>query len=99
MPGSFGTTLTTDGGDAFTASSASSGFFAHNDATAPAPAGSVGGNGVFGSSTVPNASGVLGANNNGGVGVAGLSRTNDGVRATSTDGNGLSARSTNSVAI
>jgi hypothetical protein len=82
MPGSFGTSSTTDGADATTASSASSGIFANNTATTPAPAGTPGGNGVFGLSTVPNASGVFGANNNGGIGVSGNSATGDGMRAT-----------------
>jgi hypothetical protein len=40
-----------------------------------------GGNGVFGVSTVPKASGVFGAHNNGGVGVAGFSATGIGVQA------------------
>jgi hypothetical protein len=82
MPGSFGTTLSQDGADAFTTSSAKSGIFAHNDSTASAPPGSVGGNGVFGLSTVPNASGVFGANNNGGVGVSGNSDNGSGMLAT-----------------
>jgi trimeric autotransporter adhesin len=83
MPGQFNPSPSQDGGDAFTTSAANSGFFAHNDATSPAPPGSVGGNGVFGLSTVPNASGVFGANNNGGVGVAGNSDEGDGVFGTS----------------
>jgi hypothetical protein len=62
-----------DGMGARTQSSAKSGIFAHNDDTQPAPVGTAGGNGVFGLTTVPNASGVFGANNNGGVGVAGTS--------------------------
>jgi hypothetical protein len=82
MPGNFGTSPTADGCDAFTVSSANSGIYAHNDATNAAPANSVGGNGVFGLSTVPNASGVFGANNNGGVGVAGNSDNGTGMVAT-----------------
>lgn len=82
MPGSFGTSDLQDGADAFTASSANSGIFATNNATNPAPAGTPGGNGVFGLSMVPNASGVLGDNNNGGTGVAGNSDKGDGMRAT-----------------
>jgi hypothetical protein len=39
-----------------------------------------GGNGVFGLSTVPNASGVFGANNNGGTGVFGISVKGVGIR-------------------
>jgi hypothetical protein len=71
MPGTFGTSDQEDGGVASTESSARSGIFARNDATQDAPTGP-GGNGVFGLSTVPNASGVFGANNNGGNGVAGV---------------------------
>src|SRR5215467_5870952 len=82
MPGSFGLTNSDDGADAFTQSSAKTGIFATNNATDPAPAGSVGGNGVFGLSTVPNASGVFGARNNGGVGVAGNSDRGLGMVAT-----------------
>ena len=82
MPGSFGTTNTDDGAIASTGSSAKSGIFARNDGTNPAPAGTPGGNGVFGLSTVPNASGVFGANNNGGVGVAGISGQGDGIQGT-----------------
>jgi len=81
MPGSFGTSNSQDGCDAFTTSSSNTGIFARNDATSAAPSGSTGGNGVFGLSTVPNASGVLGANNNGGIGVSGNSATGDGIRA------------------
>ncbi len=77
MPGSFGQTDNDDGADASTASSAKSGIFARNDATSPASG--VGGNGVFGLSTVPDASGVFGANNNGGIGVAGTSERGVGV--------------------
>src|SRR5213596_1799823 len=81
MPGSFLSSTSEDGGVAFTESSAHSGIFARNNATSPAPPGP-GGNAVFGLSTVPNASGVFGANNNGGVGVAGMSGGGDGMRAT-----------------
>jgi hypothetical protein len=62
-----------------TVSSAQSGIFAHNDDTKPAPEGTAGGNGVFGLTTVPNASGVFGANNNGGNGVAGTSEKGIGI--------------------
>jgi hypothetical protein len=82
MPGSFGTTPLADGADVTTASSANSGIFANNTATTPAPNGTPGGNGVFGLSTVPNASGVCGANNNGGTGVSGISNTGAGMFAT-----------------
>src|SRR5215813_2536979 len=79
MPGTFGQTISDDGADAFTESSAKTGVFGRNDAKTAAPAGSVGGNGVFGLSLVPNASGVFGANNNGGTGVFGNSEGGDGV--------------------
>src|SRR5881396_1211387 len=82
MPGSFLSSTSEDGGVAFTESSAHSGIFARNNATSPAPPGP-GGNAVFGLSTVPNASGVFGANNNGGVGVAGNSEKGVGVLAQS----------------
>jgi hypothetical protein len=83
-----------DGMDARTSSSAHSGIFARNDATAPAPAGTPGGNGVFGLSTVPNASGVFGANNNGGTGVAGIGHGNgDGVSGLADNGAGVIGRS------
>jgi hypothetical protein len=62
-----------DGMRATSASSARSGIFAANNATSNAPAGTPGGNAVFGLSMVPNASGVFGANNNGGTGVSGVS--------------------------
>jgi hypothetical protein len=80
MPGQFNADPLQDGGDASTASSAHSGLFARNDATDPAPGDVPGGNGVFGLSTVPNASGVFGANNNGGIGVAGFSQSGIGIR-------------------
>jgi hypothetical protein len=70
---------TGDGMQARTASSRSSGIFARNDDTKDAPAGTPGGNGVFGLSMVRNASGVFGANNNGGVGVAGTSDNGIGI--------------------
>jgi hypothetical protein len=62
-----------------TASSAMNGIFASNDSTSPAPANTAGGNGVFGESQVPNASGVFGFNANGGNGVAGISQGGIGV--------------------
>jgi hypothetical protein len=93
MPGQFNTDPSQDGGDAFTTSSATNGIFAHNDATSSAPAGVPGGNGVFGLSTVPNASGVFGAHNSGGTGVFGNSDKGDGVRGRTgaSDKNGLIA--------
>jgi hypothetical protein len=93
MPGQFNNDPSQDGGDASTTSSSKSGIFAHNDATSPAPTNVPGGNGVFGLSTVPNASGVFGANNNGGTGVFGNSDKGDGVRGrtASSANNGLVA--------
>jgi hypothetical protein len=71
---------------AMTKSSANQGIFAANNSTDPAPKDKngqgVGGNGVFGLSTVPNAAGVLGANNSlvtGGMGIAGISNNGYGV--------------------
>lgn len=77
-----GATNNDDGAIASTGSSQKSGIFARNDDTNPAPVGTPGGNGVFGLSTVPNASGVFGANNNGGIGVAGISGQGDGIQGT-----------------
>ena len=57
-----------------TGSSAKNGIIGRIDATNPSPDGPVG-NGIFGFSMVPNASGVFGANNNGGVGVSGNGKT------------------------
>ena len=65
------------GGDGIvgaTGSSAKNGIIGRVDATNPSPGGPVG-NGIFGFSMVPNASGVFGANNNGGVGVSGNGKT------------------------
>ena len=87
MPGDFFNDANTqDGGSAWTRANERTGFFARNDATTPAPEHSVGGNGLFGLSTVPNASGVFGANNNGGTGVAGFSERGDGVRGITRSG-------------
>src|SRR5436305_11728440 len=70
------------------------GVFGGNDSTASAPAGQPVGNGVFGFSMVPNASGVFGANNNGGTGVAGAANGNgDGVVGSSENGGGVVGRS------
>ena len=82
MPGSFGRKNSDDGADVFTTASAKNGIFAANKDTGQAPANTPGGNGVFGLSTVPNASGVFGANNNGGIGVSGNSDNGDGMRGT-----------------
>jgi len=69
------------------------GIFGGNDSTAPASVGAKG-NGVFGFSNVPNASGVFGANNNGGVGVSANSDNGDGMdaRTASSARSGIFAR-------
>lgn len=54
-----------------TESSSKSGIIGLNFARKDSPPNIAGGNGVFGVSWVPNASGVFGAHNNGGVGVGG----------------------------
>ncbi len=68
-----------DGMRATTHSAARSGIFAQNTSRDASPEGTPGGNGVFGLSLVPNASGVFGAHNNAGTGVCGLSRDGIGV--------------------
>jgi hypothetical protein len=81
--GGTGVLGTSDNGDGVrgrTVASDRNGLIGSNDGTAPAPAGVPGGNGVFGYSTVPNASGVFGANNSGGIGVFGFSRSGIGIR-------------------
>ena len=72
-----------DGMYARTESNAKNGIFARNDDISPIPpnSGPVG-NGVFGLSMVPNASGVFGANNSGGIGVFGISGDGIGVKGT-----------------
>lgn len=61
-----------DGVDGSTASHDKNGVFGSNNDTTPRNAATPGGNGVFGFTQVPDGSGVFGAHNNGGVGVAGL---------------------------
>ena len=74
-----------------TESSSQSAVFGSNSATAATPEGTVAGYGVFGLTTVPNASGVFGANNGGGTGVAGESANGTGVIGTtqSSSSNGV----------
>jgi hypothetical protein len=69
-----------DGVDGRTQDSGKNGMFAGNDATVPSTVPG-GGNGIFGRTTVPNASGVFGANDSGGggAGVTGFSAQGDGV--------------------
>jgi len=81
MPGSFGNNGNEDGAVASTQSSAKSGVFGFNDATTQPPPGVPGGNGVFGFSKVPHASGVFGANDDtDGTGVTGNSVNGTGVQ-------------------
>ena len=77
--GTTGTSTAGDGMQARTRSSTKNGIFARNDARSPVPPDTPAGNGVFGLSLVPNASGVFGANNNGGNGVFGISPNGVGV--------------------
>ncbi len=77
--GTTGTSTAGDGMQARTRSSTKNGIFARNDARSPVPPNTPAGNGVFGLSWVPNASGVFGANNNGGNGVFGISPNGVGV--------------------
>ena len=76
-----------------TQASANNGVVGTNASTGQPPGGVVGGNGVFGFSQNPNASGVYG--NGVGSGVAGFSETGTGVNGTSASGVGLSGSSTN----
>ncbi|PWU81432.1 MAG: hypothetical protein DLM72_06990 [Candidatus Nitrosopolaris wilkensis] len=65
-----------DGGTVRRNNPRTNGFFAANDNTQQAPeSGTPEGNGIWGFSMVPNASEVFGANNNGGIGVGGMSGT------------------------
>jgi hypothetical protein len=70
-----------------TQASANNGVVGTNASTGQPPAGVVGGNGVFGFSQNPNASGVYG--NGVGNGVAGFSETGTGVNGSSTNGRGI----------
>jgi hypothetical protein len=67
-----------DGTRGDTHASAKNGVVGTNDSVDPVPAGQPGGNGVFGFSKNPNASGVFGANDVG-FGIAGFSQNNIGV--------------------
>ena len=67
-----------DGTRGDTRANAKNGVVGTNDSTGPVPAGQPGGNGVFGFSKNPQASGVFGAND-AGFGVAGFSANNIGV--------------------
>jgi hypothetical protein len=70
-----------DGTRGDTQSKAKNGVVGTNSASDPAPAGVPAGNGIYGFSTVPNASGVFGYNNSG-SGVSGSSATGVGVSGT-----------------
>jgi hypothetical protein len=89
-----GTSDSADGVEGETASSARCGVFGSNVSKRKNREPNAGGNGVLGVSLVPNASGVFGAHNNGGTGVAGFSQNGTGVEATSEFGAGMLARST-----
>src|SRR5437016_2046575 len=58
----------------------------NSDVSGPAPAGSAGGNGVFGFSKVPSASGVFGSHDGFGAGVSGFSIDGSGLAGVSTNG-------------
>jgi hypothetical protein len=77
--GVFGFADKGDGVRGVTHTSAKGGMIGINDDKAAAPAGTPSGNGVFGVSTVPNASGVFGAHNNAGTGVFGFADKGTGV--------------------
>jgi hypothetical protein len=68
-----------DGARGDTHASAKNGVVGTNDSIDPVPAGQPGGNGVFGFSKNPHASGVFGAND-AGTGVSGFSAAGDGTR-------------------
>jgi hypothetical protein len=77
-PGVEGFSRAADGTRGDTEASAKNGVVGTNSSTQPVPAGQPGGNGVFGFSKNPSASGVFGAND-AGFGVAGFSSGNIGV--------------------
>jgi hypothetical protein len=77
-PGVAGISAVADGTRGDTHASAKNGVVGTNDSPDPVPAGQPGGNGVFGFSKNPSASGVFGAND-AGFGVAGFSANNIGV--------------------
>jgi hypothetical protein len=69
-----------DGTRGDTQASGKNGLVGTNASTTAVPAGQPGGNGVYGYSTNPNASGVLGIAQGGGTGIAGYSADGVGVR-------------------
>jgi hypothetical protein len=73
--GMTGLSVKGDGMRGITHTSAKCGVVGINDDTAAAPTGTPAGNGVFGDSRVPNASGVLGGHNGGGYGVSGVTNS------------------------
>jgi hypothetical protein len=83
-----GSSATGDGTRGDTQAAANNGVVGTNASTTQPPAGVVGGNGVYGFSENPNASGMYG--NGVGSGVAGFSETGTGVNGTSTNGVGIS---------
>ena len=82
-----------------TSTSAKNGVLAATVTKAAAPADQPVGNGVFGFSRVPNASGVFGLNDNGGNGVAGNSPTGNGVAGFSDSSSGVFGHSINKIGV
>ena len=80
MPGVIGIDPTQDGVDGSTQSSSKNGVVGTNASTTAIPAGQPGGNGVFGYTQNPHASGVFGSADAGGTGIAGFSPLGDGTR-------------------
>jgi hypothetical protein len=94
-----GTSDSADGVVGETFSSARCGVFGSNVSKRKNREPNAGGNGVLGVSLVPNASGVFGAHNNGGTGVAGFSKIGTGVSANSESGAGVLAHSNEGPAV
>jgi hypothetical protein len=94
-----GTSDSADGVVGETVSSARCGVVGSNVSKRKNREPGAGGNGVLGVSLVPNASGVFGAHNNGGTGVAGFSKKGTGVAATSEFGAGVLAHSNEGPAV
>jgi len=88
-----GRTNNDDGGLGTTRSSAKNGIFGRNDSRDPVPKGQPGGNGIFGFSVTPAASGVFGVNDrNDGNGVVGASKDGRGLMGISDNNIGIFAR-------
>ena len=88
-----GRTNNDDGGLGYTRSSAKNGIVGRNDSPDRVPTGQPGGNGIFGFSITPAASGVFGVNDrNDGNGVVGASRDGRGLMGISDNNIGIFAR-------